>query len=48
MQPYRCGRHDIRKLELMVRASNVAVTEFYQKIGYAEEPVIVMSRWLDK
>ena len=41
-------KHDIRKLELMVRASNVAVTEFYQKIGYAEEPVVVLSRWLDK
>ena len=41
-------KHDIRKLELMVRASNVAVTDFYQKIGYAEEPVVVLSRWLDK
>jgi ribosomal protein S18 acetylase RimI-like enzyme len=37
----------VRKLELMVRDSNAAVAEFYQSIGYAREPVLVMSRWLD-
>lgn len=37
----------VRKLELMVRDSNAAVVEFYERIGYAGEPVRVMSRWLD-
>lgn len=37
----------VRKLELMVRSSNSAVLEFYGRIGYETEPVVVMSRWLD-
>jgi ribosomal protein S18 acetylase RimI-like enzyme len=37
----------LRKLELMIRSGNAATTEFYRRIGYSEEPVIVMSRWLD-
>ncbi|HTV89204.1 MAG TPA: GNAT family acetyltransferase [Stellaceae bacterium] len=37
----------VRKLELMVRDSNEAVAGFYERIGYAREPVLVMSRWLD-
>ncbi len=37
----------VRKLELMVRSSNAETTIFYRRIGYDEEPVIVMSRWLD-
>lgn len=37
----------VRKLELMVRDSNAAVAGFYEQIGYAREPVLVMSRWLD-
>jgi ribosomal protein S18 acetylase RimI-like enzyme len=36
----------IRKLELMIRDSNVAVAAFYESCGYAREPVVVMSRWL--
>lgn len=36
----------VRKLELMVRDTNMGVREFYGKIGYATEPVTVMSRWL--
>ena len=32
------------KLQLMVRADNAAVVEFYKAIGYAEEPVTVLSR----
>ena len=39
-----CG---VRKLELMIRNSNVAVAAFYAGLGYREEPVRVMSRWLD-
>lgn len=37
----------IRKLELMVRRSNSAVTGFYARLGYREEPVVVLARWLD-
>ena len=32
------------KLQLMVRAENAAVVEFYKAIGYVEEPVTVLSR----
>jgi ribosomal protein S18 acetylase RimI-like enzyme len=37
----------IRKVELMIRNTNTAVTGFYAGLGYGEEPVKVMSRWLD-
>lgn len=37
----------VRKLELMIRNGNSGVRDFYKRIGYATEPVIVMSRWLD-
>jgi ribosomal protein S18 acetylase RimI-like enzyme len=37
----------VRKLEVMIRDSNTAAAGFYRRIGYAEEPVTVMSRWLD-
>jgi ribosomal protein S18 acetylase RimI-like enzyme len=37
----------IRKVELMIRDSNSAVTAFYARLGYRREPVTVMSRWLD-
>ena len=37
----------VRKLELMIRSTNEAVKGFYSRLGYAEEPVTVMSRWLD-
>lgn len=37
----------IRKVELMIRDDNEAVRSFYEKIGYAVEPRIVMSRRLE-
>jgi ribosomal protein S18 acetylase RimI-like enzyme len=37
----------IRKVELMIRNTNTAVIGFYAGLGYGEEPVTVMSRWLD-
>ena len=37
----------IRKVELMIRDTNAAVMPFYARLGYGEEPVRVMSRWLD-
>lgn len=36
----------VRKIELMVRTSNDAVLGFYEAIGYGQEPVTVLSRWL--
>lgn len=37
----------IRKLELLVRTSNEGVKGFYAALGYREEPVSVLARWLD-
>jgi ribosomal protein S18 acetylase RimI-like enzyme len=37
----------IRKIELMVRRANAAVIGFYEALGWREEPVTVLSRWLD-
>ncbi|MCL6608520.1 MAG: GNAT family acetyltransferase [Geminicoccaceae bacterium] len=37
----------IRKLELLVRSTNAAVKGFYEGLGYREEPVAVLARWLD-
>ncbi|HMK10486.1 MAG TPA: GNAT family acetyltransferase [Acidimicrobiales bacterium] len=34
------------KVQLMVRATNAEVLEFYERVGYAAEDVTVMSRWL--
>lgn len=36
----------IKKLELMIRDSNLGVAAFYESCGYGREPVVVMSRWL--
>ena len=38
----------VRKLELMIRDANSAVAGFYESCGYRREPVVVMSRWLDR
>ena len=35
------------KTQLMVRAENTGVREFYAAIGYGEQPRIIMARWLD-
>ena len=34
------------KIDLMVRNTNQAVIEFYQAIGYGEDPVVVLSKRL--
>ena len=36
----------VRKVQLMIRDTNAAVREFYAAIGYAQEPRVVMARWL--
>ena len=34
------------KVELMIRSTNLPVVEFYETIGYVQEPVVVMSKRL--
>ena len=36
------------KINLMVRRSNPGVISFYDKIGYADDPVVVLSKRLSK
>jgi len=38
----------IRKVQLMVRESNIAVHAFYQRIGYERTPRTVMAKWLEQ
>lgn len=38
----------IPKLQLMVRADNTAVTEFYQRLGYVDQQVAVLGRFFDE
>lgn len=33
-------------MQLMIRDTNAAVREFYAAIGNAQEPCVVMARWL--
>ncbi len=40
--------HGVWKLNLLIRAENHEVRDFYQKCGYAEENRIVMSRRIEK
>ena len=37
----------IPKIQLMVRADNAPVADFYQRLGYAEAHVVVLGRRLD-
>jgi ribosomal protein S18 acetylase RimI-like enzyme len=37
----------IPKVQLMVRRSNAHAVRFYDEIGYEDDDVIVLSRWLD-
>jgi ribosomal protein S18 acetylase RimI-like enzyme len=34
-----------RKVQLMVRATNSAVVDFYEKLGYADQETMVLGRW---
>ena len=40
--------HGIRKVQLMVRASNTHVGAFYDALGYERSDVQVFQRWLDR
>ena len=37
----------IEKLQLMVRADNKSVKNFYQFLGYSEQERIIYAKWLD-
>ena len=37
----------IEKLQLMVRADNTSVKNFYQSLGYSEQERIIYAKWLD-
>ena len=36
----------VRKVQLLVRKSNQQVLSFYERLGFAEASVVMMSRWL--
>ena len=38
----------IPKLQLMVRADNTAVIKFYERLGYVDQRVAVLGRFLDE
>ena len=40
------GARGVAKVNLMIRDGNKAVVEFYEAVGYAGEPRVVMSRFL--
>ena len=40
------GARGVAKVNLMIRDGNTAVVEFYEAVGYACEPRVVMSRFL--
>ena len=37
----------IEKLMLMIRPENTAVRNFYESIGYGEQPRLIFAKWLD-
>jgi len=37
----------VRKVQLMVRATNAQVVGFYDRLGYADQETVVLGRWLD-
>ena len=39
--------HGIEKMQLLVRADNRQVKDFYQSLGYARQERIVYAKWLD-
>ncbi len=38
----------VRKVQLMIRDDNEAVRAFYDALGYAVEPRIIMAHWLKR
>ena len=42
------ARQGVCKVPLMIRDDNEAACRFYERVGYAVEPRIIMSRWLKR
>jgi len=40
--------HGVPKVELLIRPENDGVRSFYERVGYAVEPRLLMVRWLDE
>ena len=40
-------RRGIEKLQLLVRADNRQVKDFYQSLGYSEQERVIFAKWLD-
>jgi ribosomal protein S18 acetylase RimI-like enzyme len=38
----------IPKVQLMVRVDNTSVVEFYERLGYVDQRVVVLGRFLDE
>ncbi len=36
----------VPKVQLLIRATNLGVRQFYQRLGYEDAPSVVMQRWL--
>jgi ribosomal protein S18 acetylase RimI-like enzyme len=36
----------VRKVQLLIRESNIGAASCYDRLGYERSPVIVMQRWL--
>lgn len=42
------GEQGVPKVQLMVRTSNAAVVDFYQRLGYSDQGCVVLGRFLDE
>jgi len=38
--------HGTPKVELMVRETNMAAAQFYERLGYERQPVLTLGKWL--
>lgn len=41
-----CRARGVPKLQLMIRPDNAGVRAFYERIGYKDEPIVLMTKWL--
>jgi hypothetical protein len=41
-----CRARGVPKVQLMIRTDNAAVRDFYQRLGYEEQPIVLMGKWL--
>ena len=41
-----CRARGVPKVQLMIRQDNAGVRDFYQCLGYEEQPIVLMGKWL--